>query len=226
MEAILNSSLFGIVLSIGCYALGTAVNRRLKSPLANPLLIAIALCVTVLTVFRIPLAQFQKGGSIISLLLAPATAVLGVSIYRQMDILKKHLLPVLCGCLAGSVASMGSAWLLCRAFGLSDALTASMLPKSVTTAIAMEISRQQGGIVPVTVAVVILTGILGAVISPLLIRIFRVKHPVAAGVAIGTSSHAIGTTKAIEIGEVQGAMSGIAIGVAGIITVILSLFLR
>ena len=120
---------------------------------------------------------------------------------------------------------MVSAAGLCMAFGLDDALTAAMIPKSVTTPIAMEISRQHGGLVAVTVAAVILTGILGAIFSPLLIKLFHITHPVAQGVGIGTSSHAVGTSKAVELGEIQGAMSGVSIGISGIITVILSLFL-
>ena len=139
--------------------------------------------------------------------------------------LKKNLIPILAGTFTGSVASIASVLVLCRLFGLSDELTASLIPKSVTTPIAMEISKQQGGIVPITVAAVIVTGIFGAVLAPIFIRIFRVKNPVEAGIAIGTCSHALGTSKALELGEVEGAMSGIAIGVAGIITVILTMFL-
>lgn len=225
MEAVLQSPLFGIVLSIAAYSAGLWLNRKLKSPLVNPLLIAIALVILFLNALGIPPKAYNRGGTVISLFLAPATAVLAVSVYRQLEVLKANFLPVVLGCLAGALTSMGSAYLLCRLFGLDDRLIASMLPKSVTTPIAMEISRQGGGIVSVTVAAVVLTGILGAVFAPLLIRVFRIKSPVAAGVAIGASSHAVGTSRAIELGEVEGAMSGIAIGVSGIITVLLALFL-
>lgn len=224
MENLTSSPLFGIVLCILTFELGVWLQKKLKTPLCNPLLIAIALIIAILQVFRIPLEHFMVGGDMISLFLAPATAVLALSIYSQLEVLKKHFLPVLCGCLAGSVVSMVSAAGLCMAFGLDKTLTAAMLPKSVTTPIAMEISQQHGGLVAVTVAAVILTGILGAILSPLLIRIFRISHPVAQGVGIGASSHAVGTTKAVELGEIQGAMSGISIGVSGIITVVLSLF--
>lgn len=225
MEAVLQSPLFGIVLSIAAYSAGLWLNRKLKSPLVNPLLIAIALVILFLNALGIPPKAYNRGGAVISLFLAPATAVLAVSVYRQLEVLKANFLPVVLGCLAGALTSMGSAYLLCRLFGLDDRLIASMLPKSVTTPIAMEISRQGGGIVSVTVAAVVLTGILGAVFAPLLIRVFRIKSPVATGVAIGASSHAVGTSRAIELGEVEGAMSGIAIGVSGIITVLLALFL-
>ncbi len=225
MSMFTNSYLFGIILSIAAFSLGAWLNRKTKLPLFNPLLIAVIVVILVVQVFAIPLDHYRKGAQFISVFLTPATAALAVSIYNQRKILGQYFAPVLIGCLMGSIASMVSAYLLCRAFGLEDALVATMLPKSVTTPIAMAISEALGGIVPVTVAAVILTGILGAMIAPLLCKVFRVKDPVVQGVAIGTCSHAIGTTKAMEMGEIQGAMSSIAIGVAGLMTVILSLFL-
>ena len=225
MSVLTDTHLFGIVLSIAAFMLGVFLNKKTKLPLLNPLLIAVTVIILVLQVLRIPLDHFRKGAQFISLFLAPATAALAVSIYNQRKILGQYFAPVVIGCLAGSVASMISAFLLCKAFGLEDALVATMLPKSVTTPIAMAISEALGGIVPVTVAAVILTGIVGAMTAPLMVKLFRVKDPIAQGVAIGTCSHAIGTTKAMELGEIQGAMSSIAIGVAGLITVLLSLFL-
>ena len=218
MEAVTSSPLFGIVLSILAYAVGVWLNRKAKTPLVNPLLVAIILVALVLLAFHIPLEHYQAGGDFIALFLA-------LAVYRQREILKKNLFPVLLGCAAGSLTSMLSVYGLCRAFRLDEKLTASMLPKSVTTPIAMEISRQHGGIVPVTVAAVIITGILGSMLAPLLIKAFRVKNPVAAGVAIGTASHAVGTSKAVEIGETEGAMSGIAIGISGVFTVLLAMLL-
>lgn len=219
-----NLPAFGVALSIGAYAVGLWANRKLKSPLANPLLIAIVLVIAVLQIFHIPLEHYQSGAGFISLFLAPATAALALTIYRRMDVLRRNLLPVLCGTAVGSAVSVGSVFLLCRAFGFTTDLTATLLPKSVTTPIAMEIARQHGGIVPVTVAAVIFTGILGAVFAPLLLKLFRVRDAVEAGVALGTASHAIGTTKALELGETEGAMSSIAIGLAGLFTVLYSLF--
>ena len=225
MSQFTDSYLFGIVLSIAAFMLGLFINRKTKLPLFNPLLIAVTLIVLVLLSFGIPIDHYRKGAQFISVFLAPATAALAVSIYNQRKILGKFFAPVVIGCFAGSVASMMSAYLLCKAFGLEDALVATMLPKSVTTPIAMGICESLGGIVPVTVAAVILTGIVGAMTAPLMVKLFHVKDPIAQGVAIGTCSHAIGTTKAMEMGELQGAMSSIAIGVAGLITVLLSLFL-
>ena len=218
MTAWTESYLFGIVLSIFAFALGVFLNRKTRLPLFNPLLVATALVILVLSLLRIPLDNYRKGAKFISVFLAPATAALAVSIYNQRRILQKYFAPVLIGCLMGSLASMGSAYLLCKAFGLEDALVATMLPKSVTTPIAMAVSETLGGIVPVTVAAVILTGILGAMIAPLLIKIFHVTDPIAQGVAIGTCSHAVGTTKALEMGELEGAMSGVSIAVSGLLT--------
>ena len=225
MSEIYASPLFGIVLCIFSFEIGLWINRKTHSPLANPLLIAVVICIAVLQIFSIPLESFQQGGDIITMFLAPATAALSLSIYNQLDTLKKNLLPILAGTLTGSITSIGSVIGLCKLFGLDEELIASLIPKSVTTPIAMEVSRQHGGIVSITVAAVIVTGIFGAILAPVLIKLFRVKNPVEAGIAIGTCSHALGTSKALEIGETEGAMSGIAIGVAGIITVVLTMFL-
>lgn len=221
-----SSPLFGVVLSILAYVLGVWINQKLRSPAANPLLIAIVLVIVFLKLTGIPLEAYQEGGNFIGMFLAPATACLAVSIYSQIHLLKKNLFPILAGCAAGSAVSMTSVWFLCRLFRLDESFTASLLPKSVTTPIAMGISEQLGGAVPITVAAVVLTGILGAMLAPVLLKLFRVKDPVAAGLAIGACSHAIGTSKALELGEAEGAMSSIAIGACGLITVLFSMFLR
>ena len=190
--------------------------------MCNPLIIAIVLVSGVLLLFRIPYESYNAGGTIINMFLAPATACLAVSVYSKLPLLKTYWLPILVGCVAGSAASMGSVLVLCRLFGLDQALTASLLPKSVTTPIAVSISGSLGGMPSITVVAVILTGILGSVLSPFLIKLFRVKDPVAAGLAIGACSHAMGTARALELGEAQGAMSGLAIGICGIVTVLIS----
>lgn len=225
MTDIFANPLFGIALSIFTYVIGIYLNKKTKSPLVNPLLVAMALIIIILQVFHIPYEDYNEGGKIITMMVAPATAALGYSIYKQITTLKKYFFPIFAGCFMGSLASVGSVFLLCKLFSMENAITSSLIPKSVTTAIAMEISEQLGGIPAITVPVVIITGVLGAVFSPLLIKIFHIDHEVAQGVAIGSCSHAVGTSKALEIGEIQGAMSGISIGVSGIITVILALFL-
>lgn len=225
MNTIFESQFFSIILCVFTYLFGVWIHRKTKSPLANPLLISIVLTIIVLRVLGISFDTFNEGASFITLFLAPATASLALSIYGKWNVLKKHYLPILAGTIVGSLVSMGSVLFFCKIFGISKELTASLLPKSVTTPIAMEISLSHGGIPAVTVAIVIFTGILGAIFSPMMIKLFKVKDPIAQGVAIGTCSHAVGTAKAIELGEIQGAMSGIAIGMAGIATVIIAIFI-
>lgn len=225
MKELVSSPYFGVALSVAAFGIGVKLNQKIKSPICNPLIIAIVLVVAVLLVFHISYEEYNEGGQIINMFLAPATACLAVAIYSKMEVLKQYWLPVLVGCTAGSAASMGSVYVMCRLFGLENELMVSLIPKSVTTPIAVSISEPAGGVVPITVVAVIFTGILGGIISPLLIKIFRVSDPVAAGLAIGASSHAVGTSKAIELGEVEGAMSGLAIGICGIITVLFSMII-
>ena len=225
IESIVSNSMFGIALTILMYAFGVFLNRKLKSPLCNPLLIATVLIITFLQIFHIPLESYLKGGDFITMFIVPATTALAYSVYRQIDLLKKYWLPILVGCLAGSITSIVSITLLCKLFHVNEMLTASILPKSVTTPIAIEISAALGGTPSITVAAVVVTGISGAVLAPVFIKFLRLKNKVAIGVAIGTSSHAGGTSKAVEIGEAEGAMSSIAIGVSGFLTVLISLFL-
>lgn len=225
MSNILTSPLFGILLSIASFAVGLWIQKKAGLVFCNPLIIAIVLIIAVLMIFNIPYESYDKGGSMINMLLAPATACLAVSIYTKIQILKKHWLPILVGCTVGSLTSMLSVYGMCRLFHLDEQMTYALLPKSVTTPIAISIAEAHDGFVPITVIAVICTGILGSMLAPVLIKIFRVKNPIAAGLSIGACSHAVGTSKALEIGETEGAMSGLAIGICGIITVLISLFL-
>ena len=224
-DIILNSPFFGLTLTAAAWCVGCWLQKKTGLLLCNPLLIAVALIIAVLALFRIPYESYALGGDFIKLMLGPVTAVLALNIYNQRAILKQHFLPVLVGCLAGSLTSVGSILLLCRVFRVEEALTASLLPKSVTTAIAMGIAESHGGVAGIAAAAVMVAGITGAVFAPLFARLFRITEPVAEGLAIGACSHALGTTRAMEIGSVQGAMSSIAICVCGILTSILALFL-
>lgn len=225
MSELFASPFFGIALSIVAFSIGVWIQKKTGLVICNPLIIAIVLVSGVLLLFKIPYESYNEGGSIINMFLAPATSCLAVSVYTRMELLKKNWLPILAGCVAGSLTSMGSVFLLCRLFGLDEAMTYSLVPKSVTTPIAVGIAESYGGISSITVAAVILTGIMGSILAPFLIRIFRVKDSMTAGLAIGACSHAVGTSKAIEIGETEGAMSGLAIGICGIVTVVFSMFL-
>ena len=225
MSDIFASPFFGITISILAFFIGLEIQKHTKIALCNPLLLAIILVIVFLKIFGISYDDYNEGGAIINMFLAPATACLAVSIYTKLQLLKENAIPILVGCTAGSLSSMGSVYVLCKLFGLDEAMTASLLPKSITTPIAVEVCQTHGGIVPVTVIAVIFTGILGSILAPYLIKLFRVKNPITAGLAIGACSHAVGTSKAIELGETEGAMSGLAIGVCGILTVIISMVL-
>ena len=223
-DVLFSSPFFGLALSIVCWCFAGWLQKKTGLLVCNPVLVASLLVISVLLVFQVPLEHYNAGGSIIKLMLGPATAVLALNIYQQRKVLKEHFLPVLLGCLAGSLSSIASVLLLCKLFQADQMFTASMLPKSVTTAIALGISENGGGIGGITAAAVIITGVEGAILAPLFAKLFRITDPVAEGVAIGACSHAVGTSKAMEIGALQGAMSSIALCVCGIMTSILVLF--
>lgn len=223
MSELTSSPFFGITLTVVAYWLGIKVQKKTGLVICNSMIVTVAMLIAVLTVFHIPFDDYYRGGSMINMFLGPATACMAVTIYAKLDLLKKNWLPVLAGCLAGTLTAIGSILLMSRLFGLDSAMTASLLPKSVTTPIATAVSEGHGGIVPITVAAVIVTGILGNLAAPLMVKLFRVKDPMAAGLGIGTCSHALGTAKALEMGETEGAMSGLAIGVCGILTALLAL---
>lgn len=225
MQEILASPFFGIWLSIAAFGIGVKLQKKTGLVICNPLIVAIALVSATLLILKIPYESYEAGGAIINMFLAPATACLAVSIYTKAALLKENWIPVGVGAICGSLASMGSVYLMCRLFSLDEAMTASLMPKSVTTPIAVSISEGHGGMVPITVVAVIFTGILGSILAPGLIRLFKVEDPVTAGIAIGACSHAVGTSKALELGETEGAMSGLAIGICGILTVLFSLAL-
>ena len=197
--------LVGSIASVAVFELCVLLYKKVKTPLLNPLLVTLVGLILVLTLFNIPLDTYEESVSIFSFLLGPATVALAYSVYKQRQILKEHFIPIFAGCLVGSVVSM----------------VLSFIPKSVTTPIAIAASQELGGITSITVAAVIITGILGAIFSPLMAKIFHVKNRIATGVAIGACSHAVGTTKAIEMGELEGAMSGVALAVSGILTTII-----
>lgn len=225
IDAVLSSPFFGLSLSAAAWCVGLWLQKKTRWVLCNPLVIAGVLIIAVLAVFRIPLEDYCAGSDMIKLLLGPVTAVLALNIYNQRQVLRDYFVPVLAGCLAGSIASLLSVLALCRLFQMEGILTSSLLPKSVTTAIALGIAESRGGIPGIAAGAVALAGVVGAVFAPLFAKWFRISNPVAEGVAIGACSHALGTTKAMEIGPLQGAMSSISLCVCGILTSFLVLFL-
>lgn len=219
LSELLYSPYFGVIATIFAYQAGISIQKKVKHPLANPILIAVLLICTLLVTMDIPLEAYQEGGNLIYLFLAPATAALAVPIYKNWQILRLNWKPIIAGTMAGSFSSIVIVFALCKLFKLEESLTLSLLSKSVTTPIAVGITEQLGGIVPIAIAAVIFSGITGNIMAPFLVKVFRVEDPVAQGIGIGTASHAIGTTRAITMGELQGAMSGLAIGLSGLWTV-------
>jgi predicted murein hydrolase (TIGR00659 family) len=219
LSELLYSPYFGVIATIFAYQAGISIQKKVKHPLANPILIAVLLICTLLVIMDIPLEAYQEGGNLIYLFLAPATAALAVPIYKNWQILRLNWKPIIAGTMAGSFSSIVIVFALCKLFKLEESLTLSLLSKSVTTPIAVGITEQLGGIVPIAIAAVIFSGITGNIMAPFLVKVFRVEDPVAQGIGIGTASHAIGTTRAITMGELQGAMSGLAIGLSGLWTV-------
>ncbi|MBQ1188504.1 MAG: LrgB family protein [Peptococcaceae bacterium] len=219
MSELLYSPYFGVIATIFAYQAGVSIQKKVKHPLANPILIAVLLICTLLVIMDIPLEAYQEGGNLIYLFLAPATAALAVPIYKNWQILRLNWKPIIAGTMAGSFSSIVIVFALCKLFKVEESLTLSLLSKSVTTPIAVGITEQLGGIVPIAIAAVIFSGITGNIMAPFLVKVFRVEDPVAQGIGIGTASHAIGTTRAITMGELQGAMSGLAIGLSGLWTV-------
>ena len=220
-----SSPFFGVGLSVLAFWIGVKIQKLCKLALCNPLLISAVLVICVLSALHIPYADYSQGGDLITLFLSPATACLALGIYNKIQLLRKNWLPILVGCTVGSLVSMGSVLWLCRAFALDHAVTAALLPKSVTTPIAVSIAQAHGGVSSLTVVAVAITGIFGNIAAPFFIRLLRVKNPLAAGLAIGSCSHAMGTSKALELGETEGAASGLAIGVCGLTTVLFTMFL-
>lgn len=221
MDNLLSQTLFfGMVISLWGYGIGLFLKKKLHSSICNPLLISVILVIVVLKGFKISYATYLEGAKYLSYLLTPATVCLAIPLYREIMLLKNNLKAILIGVTAGVIASMGSVFCMAKLFGFSHEQYVTMLPKSITTAIGMGISEEMGGITTITVAAIIITGILGNMIAETLCCVFRIQNPVAKGLAIGTSAHAIGTARAMEMGEVEGAMSSLAIVVAGLLTVI------
>ena len=221
-EVIANSASAGVVISLLAYYAGVFLRKKTGKSFVNPLLISIILVIAFLLLFRVDYASYQASAKYLSWFLTLATVSLAIPLYLQLERLKKNIRAILVSILAGSVASMGSVLALSVIFGFTHTQYVTFLPKSITTAIGMGVAEEMGGITAITVAVIIVTGIFGNIIGEALCKTLKITDPVAVGLALGTSAHAIGTAKAMELGETEGAMSSLAIVTAGIITVLLA----
>ena len=221
-ELLQSSAYFGFFLALGTYWIGTLLQKRFPYTIFNPLLVSAVLCVAVLLIFDIDYETFNTGAGHITYFLTPCTVCLAIPMYKQVKVLKKNLPAILVSIVSGCLAAALSIWGLCALLGLDGTVYHSLQPKSVTTAIAMGVSEELGGITMLTVAAVVVTGMFGGLMAKSLCRLFRIKDPVAVGLACGNSAHAMGTSRALEIGELEGAMSSLAVVVAGVVTVILA----
>ena len=220
-EALMNSSYFGLLLSTFFFMLAVRIKARFRLAILNPLLVSSLLIVLILKRTGIPYESYKESANLLSYLLTPATVCLAIPMYKQLQLLMDNLAAVLASITAGTVSSLLSILLMGKLFGLSNEHITTLLPKSITTAIGMGVSQEAGGIVTLTVAGIVMTGILGNMIAETVFHVFHIDHPIARGLALGTSAHAVGTAKALELGEIEGAMSSLSICVAGVLTVIL-----
>lgn len=216
------SAFAGVTLSLIAYMIGTALKKKLKLGIFNPLLVSIILIIAILKLADINYDTYSQSATYLSWLLTPATVCLAIPLYEQFELLKRNFRAVFFGILSGVITSLTTILVLSAIMGLSHKEYVTLLPKSITTAIGMSVSEELGGYVTITVAVIVITGVLGNIFAELICKVFKITEPIAKGLAIGSAAHAIGTAKAMEIGKIEGAMSSLSIAVSGILTVILA----
>lgn len=219
-----NSIFFGVLISLITYELGTILKNKTKLIIFNPLLVSMFLIIGILTFFKIPYSSYVLGSKYITYLLTPATICLAVPLYEKISLLKANFIAISLGILSGVFTSILVIFSLSLVFNLSNAEYVTLLPKSITTAIGIDLTKEFGGYPDITVTSIVITGVFGNVFAEKILKLFSITNPIAKGIGIGTSSHAMGTSKAIELGETEGAMSSLAIVVAGIFTVIFASF--
>lgn len=221
MHSLLEQSVFfGVAVSIAAYEAGSLLKKKYHSAIFNPLLLSVAATIVLLILFRIDYDTYYEGAKYLSYLLTPATVCLAIPMYEQLELLKKNLKAVMVGIISGVLMSLGCILVMAIVFGLNHETYVTLLPKSITTAIGMGVSEELGGYVTITVATIVITGVLGNIIGEGLCKLFHIEEPIAKGVALGTASHAIGTARAMEMGEIEGAMASLSIAVAGLLTVV------
>ena len=221
-EILGNSQYWGLTLSIAAYLFACWLKQKTKLAFLNPILVSVIVIIAFLLGVGIDYDTYNKGASYLIWLITPATVCLAIPLYEQWSLLKKNYKAVVVGIASGVLTSLTTVLVLSKIMNLSHAEYVTLLPKSITTAIGMGVSEELGGYVTITVAVIVVTGVLGNIFGELVCKIFRIKEPIAKGLALGSAAHAIGTTKAMEMGEIEGAMSSLSIAVAGILTVVLS----
>ena len=222
-EFLQDSIFFGVFISIVTYEIGALIKRKWNVAIFNPLLISIALIIVFLILFDVDYDTYDFGAQYLSYFLTPATVALAVPLYEQIEPLKNNWKAIIAGIFSGALTSALCVLILSIVMGLDHKQYVTLLPKSITTAIGMGLSEELGGIVTITVAVIVVTGVIGNMFAEQICKLFHITDPVAKGIAIGSSAHAMGTAKAMEMGEIEGAMSSLSIAVSGLLTVVVSL---
>lgn len=219
-DLFLNSAMAGVTLSLVVYMLGCWLKKRTGLALFNPLLLSIIVTILVLIVGKVDYDTYNEGAKYLSWFLTPATVSLAIPLYEQLTLLRKNFKAVMAGIVAGVLSSLVAILVMSVLLGLSHTEYVTLLPKSITTAIGMGVAEELDGYVTITVAAIVTTGVLGNILAEPVLKLFRITEPIAKGVALGSSAHAIGTAKAMELGYIEGAMSSLSIAVAGLLTVI------
>lgn len=215
------SMYFSIFLTLTSYYIGLKISKSFKNPILNPMLIAMVICILTLKALNISYDSYMLGGSYILFFMGPATVALVIPLYKNINLVRSNFLPIIIGVVVGTITALLSIFLLCRIFGVSDIVEISLMPQSITTAIGLPLSENMGGIGGITIIAIMIRGIFGAIICAPLFKILKIKNKVAKGISIGTTSHVVGTSKAIEIGEEEGAISGLSIVLCGVLTSLL-----
>ena len=223
MSDFFEASVFaGVTVSLIAYFVGMFLKKKLKLAIFHPLLVSIIFTIIVLVMSKVDYKVYNEGAKYLSWFLTPATVCLAIPLYEQWQLLKKNYKAVIAGITSGVLTSLLTVFVLSLVMNLDHAQYVTLLPKSITTAIGMGLSEELGGYVTITVAVIVITGVLGNIFGEVICKLFRIEEPIAKGLALGSASHAIGTAKAMEMGEIEGAMSSLSIAVAGILTVVFS----
>lgn len=221
MELMINSPIFGIFLTVITFIIGYEIQTKLGLKFLSPMVTSSVLIIAVLLIFKIPYVNYKEGADILTFFVAPATVVLAIPLYKNLDIIKKYFIPIFLGCLIGISVGAITAIILCNIFEINREILLSMLPKSVTSAIGYEISKKIGAIIEISMVFIVICGIIGYSVGELIFKIFKIDDKIARGVALGSCSHVLGTAKAMELGEVEGSISTVSISISGVLAVIL-----
>ncbi len=222
MTTYLKTPIFAITLTILIYSLAKYISKKTKLDIFNPIALSMIAIIYILQYTKVDYNTYNSGTSIITFFLGPATVALAIPLYKKINLLRQNFLPIFIGAFVGSLTGITSVVVLGRAFKLDKTVILSMIPKSTTSAIAMDISTAIGGHLALTIVFVMITGLVGNIFGPSIFKLFKINNKIARGISLGTASHVIGTSKAVELGEVEGGMSSLAIGIAGLVTVFLA----